>query len=65
MKTYWTVAYNQGRKLDSIIELEQIDSTRWRVVLDDYPESILETTRQPSDFWGLVQEALVLIKTDE
>jgi len=65
MNTYWTTVYNQGRKQDSIIELEQLDETRWRVVLDDYPESILETTRQPSDFWGLVQEALVLVKPAE
>lgn len=65
MRTYWTTTYNQGRKLDAIIELEQIDDTHWRVVLDDYPESILETTRQSSDFWGLVQEALILIKPNE
>jgi hypothetical protein len=65
MRSYWSTVYNHGKKLDSIIELEQIDDTRWRVVLDDYPESVLETTRQPGDFWGLVQEALILIKPNE
>jgi hypothetical protein len=64
MHIYWTTIYDHGKKLDLLLELEQLNETSWSVTLDD-DNYILETTRQPSDFWGLVQEALVLIKPNE
>lgn len=61
MHIYWTTVYDHGTKTDHILELEQLDESRWRVVLDDN-ESIMNTTLPSSDFWGLVSEALANLR---
>jgi hypothetical protein len=65
-KIYWTTVYNHGDKTDHIIELEQIEpfGSSWRVTLDDN-EFTMTSATPSSDFWGLVQEALVLIEPGE
>jgi len=54
---YWAPAYNNGQKIDYMIELEEISTGAWRVAVDDH-EFTMTTTLHASDFWGLVTEAV-------